>query len=205
MFRIINIGVLSQNKFWGESARMREDISATCTLLEVGGHRLLIDPSPRREDLERLLFNRSGLHPEAIDMVYATHWHGDHLFGLRLFEHATWLMAGAGIAEWCERAPEYRHLSDRFQPAEGALPEGVELFPAPGHTLTLAGLKVETPWGTLVVAGDAVMNREYFAAEEGYHNSVDFVQAAETIRRIKAAADLVIPGHDSLVLARRNG
>ncbi|MCU0522470.1 MAG: MBL fold metallo-hydrolase [Anaerolineae bacterium] len=203
MFRIINIGVLSQNKFWGETARMREDISATCTLLEIGGQRLLVDPSPRREVLEKLLFDRAGLRPDAIDIVYATHWHGDHLFGLRLFEHATWLMAEAGIAEWRERAPEYRHLSDRFTPAEDALPTGVELFPAPGHTLALAALKMETPWGTLVVAGDAVMNREYFAAEEGYHNSVDFGQAAETIRRIKAAADLVIPGHDSLVLNRK--
>ncbi len=130
MFRIINIGVLSQNKFWGETARMREDISATCTLLEVGGHRILVDPSPRREPLEALLYNRAGLRPDAIDMVYVTHWHGDHLFGLRLFEHATWLMAEAGIAEWRERAPEYGHLSDRFRPAEAGLPEGVALFPA---------------------------------------------------------------------------
>jgi len=203
MFRIINIGVLSQNKFWGETSRMREDISSTCTLLEMGGHRLLVDPSPRREELERLLFNRAGLRPEAIDRVYVTHWHGDHLFGLRLFEHATWLMAAEGIAEWREKAPDYRHLADRFVAAEGALPKGVELFPAPGHTLTLAALKVETPWGTLIVAGDAVMNREYLAAEEGYHNSVDFEQAAETIRRIKLAADLVIPGHDNLVLTGR--
>ena len=203
MFRIINIGVLSQNKFWGETTRMREDISATCTLLEVDGHRLLVDPSPRREVLEKLLFDRAGLHPDAIDLIYATHWHGDHLFGLGLFEHATWLMAEAGISEWRERAPEYRHLSDRFQPAEGALPDGIELFPAPGHTLALAALKAETPWGCLIIAGDAVMNREFLAAEEGYHNSVDFDQAAETIRRIKATADLVIPGHDNLVLNRK--
>lgn len=203
MFRIINIGVLSQNKFWGETRRMREDISATCTLLEVGGHRLIIDPSPRREALEKLLFDRAGLRPDAIDMVYVTHWHGDHLFGLRLFEHATWLMEEAGIAEWRESAPEYRHLADRFVPATGALPEGVELLPAPGHTSTLAALKLETPWGCLVVAGDAVMNREFLAAEEGYHNSVDFAQAADTIRRIKGVADLVIPGHDNVVLNRR--
>lgn len=203
MFRIINIGTLSRNKFWGETSRMREDISATCTLLELGGHRLLVDPSPRREELARLLYNRAGLRPEAIDMVYVTHWHGDHLFGLRLFEHATWMMAEAGLAEWYERAPDYRHLHERFVPAEGALPEGVELFPAPGHTLSLAALKALTPWGDLIVAGDAVMNREYFAAEEGYHNSVDFDLAADTVRRIKAAAALVIPGHDNVILNTR--
>lgn len=202
-FRIINIGTLSRNKFWGETERMRDEISATCTLLDVGGHRVLVDPSPRREALEMLLFSRAGLRPDAIDTIYVTHWHGDHLFGLRLFEHATWLMAADGIAEWRERAPDYRHLADRFVPAEGALPEGLELFPAPGHTPTLAALKTETPWGSLIVAGDAVMNREYYEAEEGYFNSIDFDQAAETVRRIKAASDLVIPGHDSLLLNSR--
>jgi glyoxylase-like metal-dependent hydrolase (beta-lactamase superfamily II) len=200
MFRIINIGTLSQNKFWGETQRMREDISATCTLLEVGDHRILVDPSPRREALAQMLFNRAGLRPSAIDMVYVTHWHGDHLFGLRLFEDAVWLMAEDGIAEWHERAPDYRHLSDRFQPAEGALPSGVALFPAPGHTPALTALRVDTRWGPLIIAGDAVMNREYFAAEEGYRNSIDFDAAANTIRRIKAEAALVIPGHDNLIL-----
>ena len=131
MFRIINIGVLSQNKFWGETARMREDISSTCTLLEVGGHRIIVDPSPRREALEAALFNHAGLRPDAIDMVYVTHWHGDHLFGLRLFEHAAWLMAEVGIAEWRERAPEYRHLSDRFQPARLGCPRASRSIPRP--------------------------------------------------------------------------
>ncbi len=200
VFRIINTGVLSQNKFWGETARMREDISATCTLLEVGGHRLLVDPSPHQEELETLLYNRAGLRPEAIDMVYVTHWHGDHMFGLRLFEHAIWLMAEAGLAEWREKAAENPQLYGRFVAAEGALPEGVEIFPAPGHTLALAALKMPTPFGDLIIAGDAVMNREYFGAAEGYHNSVDFDLAAESIRRIKAAAALVIPGHDNVIL-----
>jgi len=203
VFRIINTGVLSQNKFWGETARMREDISATCTLLAVGGHRLLVDPSPQREELARLLYNRAGLRPEAIDMVYVTHWHGDHMFGLRLFEHATWLMAEAGLAEWQEKAADYHQLHACFVAAEEALPEGVELFPAPGHTLALAALKMPTPFGDLIVAGDAVMNREYFAAELGYHNSVDFDLAAESIRRIKATAALVIPGHDNVILNMR--
>jgi len=200
MFRIINIGTLSQCKFWGETERMREDISATCTLVEVGGKRIIVDPSPRRADLARLLFNRAGIGPEAIDIVYATHWHGDHLFGIRLFKDAVWTMAEAGLAEWSEKAPGYRHLHERFVPAEGALPDGVVIYPAPGHTPTLAALMVPTRWGDLIVAGDAVMNREYFAAEEGFRNSVDFEAAAETIRRIKAEAALVIPGHDNLII-----
>ena len=200
MYRIINIGTLSQNKFWGEKERMRRDISATCTLLEVADHKLLVDPSPRPEPLEKLLFNRAGLRPDAIDMIFVTHFHGDHRFGLELFDHATCLMAASGLDEWRDSTPQEAELIDRFAPAEDHLPEGLSLFHAPGHTPHLYALQARTRWGTLIIAGDAVMNREYFAAEEGYHNSKDFDQAAETIRRIKATADLVIPGHDNVLI-----
>jgi glyoxylase-like metal-dependent hydrolase (beta-lactamase superfamily II) len=44
------------------------------------------------------------------------------------------------------------------------------------------------------------MTPEFFAAEEGYHNSVDFEQATETIRQIKRAAKLIIPGHGNVIL-----
>jgi glyoxylase-like metal-dependent hydrolase (beta-lactamase superfamily II) len=200
MYRIINIGTLSQNKFWGETTRMRREISATCTLLEVGGKRLLVDPSPHPDVLATLLFNRAGLRPDAIDLIFLTHFHGDHRFGLALFEHATWLMTGDGLAEWSEHSPVDLPLIERFQLAEEHLPEGVEPLAAPGHTANLYALTAETQWGPLVIAGDAVMNREFFAAGEGYHNSVDFEQAATTIRKIKAIAALVIPGHDNVIL-----
>jgi glyoxylase-like metal-dependent hydrolase (beta-lactamase superfamily II) len=147
-----------------------------------------------------MLFNRAGLKPDAIDSVFVTHFHGDHRFGLELFDHATWFMAEEALATWQARSPQDAALIERFTPAQGQLPEGVELYPAPGHTTTLHALKTSTRWGDLIIAGDAVMNREYFEAEEGYRNSVDFDQAAETVRRIKAAAALVIPGHDNVIL-----
>jgi glyoxylase-like metal-dependent hydrolase (beta-lactamase superfamily II) len=200
-FRIINIGTLSMNKFWGETERVHP-VSATCTLLETGGQRLLVDPSPHPEPLRSLLFDRSGLSPASIDAVFLTHWHGDHRFGLELFEGVPWWMAQAGLAEWRERSPEDARWIDRFHPAEERLPPGIELYPTPGHTLGHHSLIADTRWGPLVVTGDAAMNVEFYEAGEGYHNSVDFEQAAETIRRIKKAAALVIPGHGNLILNR---
>jgi N-acyl homoserine lactone hydrolase len=198
-FTIVNIGTLSMNKFWGETERLRSP-SATCTLLQYGGTRLLVDPSPEPTALEPMLFARTGLRPAAIDVVFLTHWHGDHRYGLASFEGASWCVAADGLAEWQRRHPDEAAFWQRFQAAEGALPAWIELYPSPGHAVGHCSLRVETAWGPLIVAGDAVMTPEFLTAEEGYHNSIDFDQATETIREIKRVARLVIPGHGNLIL-----
>lgn len=203
-FAIVNIGTLPMNRFWGETERVRS-ATATCTLLELGGSRLLVDPSPEPQELEPMLFARTGLRPGDIDQVFLTHFHGDHRYGLELFGGQAWMMAAAGLEDWRRQSPEDVALTSRVVPAEGALPQGVELFHTPGHTEGSCSLVVQTAWGPLFVTGDAVMAEEYFEAEEGYGNSVDFAQAAETIRKIKAAAALVIPGHGNLILNRYGG
>lgn len=196
---IVNIGTLSMNKFWGETERVRS-ATATCVLLESKGRRLLVDPSPGPEELEPMLFDRTGLRPSDVDSVFVTHFHGDHRYGLELFEGATWLMAEAGLKEWLARSPQESDLIERFFPAEGRLPDGIRLFASPGHTFGHHGLQMDTRWGRLIVAGDAVMTQDFFDAEEGYHNCVDFELAAQTIRAIKERADWVIPGHGNLIV-----
>ena len=83
-FTVINIGTLSANKFWGETERVHA-VSATCTLLQVAGKRVLVDPSPYAPELGQMLYDRTGLRPDDIDQVFVTHFHGDHRFGLDLF------------------------------------------------------------------------------------------------------------------------
>jgi glyoxylase-like metal-dependent hydrolase (beta-lactamase superfamily II) len=198
-FTIVNIGTLSMNKFWGEMERLRSP-TATCTLLQAGDQRLLVDPSPHPELLEPMLFARTGLRPVDIGLVFITHFHGDHRFGLDLFPDASWLMAASGLEEWREHRPQDSGWIDRFRPAEGRLPQGISLFASPGHTYGHHSLRAATQWGTLIVSGDAVMTLDWFEAQEGYHNCVDFELAADTIRRIGQEADLVIPGHGNWFL-----
>jgi glyoxylase-like metal-dependent hydrolase (beta-lactamase superfamily II) len=200
-FTIINIGTLSMNKFWGETERLRS-ATATCTLLVVAGQRLIVDPSPAPALLEPMLLARTGLHPADIDAVFITHFHGDHRFGLELFPDVPWFMASAGLQEWAERSPHEEATFGRFLTAEDNLPGGIRLLPTPGHTMGHYALMADTRWGCLVVAGDAVMTRDFYRAEEGFHNSVDFGQAADTIREIRRVADVLIPGHDNWLLAK---
>ena len=198
-FTIVNIGTLSMNKYWGESKRLRKP-TATCTLLRSKEINLLVDPSPHPPELEQMLFANAGMTPEKIDIVFATHFHGDHLFGLALFPDAKWLMAQEGLDEWLKASRGKQAAIQGFVKAEGNLPDEFSLLPSPGHTYGLHSLAVKTCWGQLVVAGDAVMTSEYFEQEEGYPNSVDFTLASETILNIKRMAALVIPGHGNLIL-----
>ena len=91
-------------------------------------------------------------------------------------------------------------LIGRFLPASERLPQGIHLFPSPGHTFGHHGLRMDTRWGRLIVAGDAVMTQDFFDAEEGFHNCVDFGLATQTIRTIKERAEWVIPGHGNLIM-----
>jgi N-acyl homoserine lactone hydrolase len=198
-FTIVNLGTLSMNKFWGEKERLRQP-AATCTLLEAGDVRLLVDPSPHPEQLEPALFATTGLRPAEIDAVFLTHWHGDHRFGLALWEGKPWWMAAPGLDEWRRSAADDAPLIGQFAPAEGQMPAGVQLYPSPGHTVGHCSLRADTRLGPLIVAGDAVMTADFFRAEEGFHNSIDFARAEKTIRAIKRDARLVIPGHGNLIL-----
>ena len=196
---LINIGTLSMNKFWGETEPVRKP-SATCVLIDDAGLRLIVDPSPHPPELERLLFERAGLRPEEVDEVFLTHRHGDHRFGLELFAGKPWRMAAPELDAWRDAQPADAALAAQFEPAEGRLPGGLSLLSTPGHTATHHSLVVPSPWGPVVVAGDAAMTPDFWAAEEGYHNSVDFAAASASIRTLKQFAAVVIPGHGSFIL-----
>jgi glyoxylase-like metal-dependent hydrolase (beta-lactamase superfamily II) len=193
---IITIGNLSRNRYWGESDErpLRPGI-CTCTLVRGRDFCLLVDPSiEERGRMLAELDRRTGLKPEAVDTVFITHQHGDHHFGLQHFPRAEWL-AAPGVAEALNKSGRYEK---EVRPAAGGLFGGaVELVPSPGHTPEQHSLRFYCDGLAVVVAGDAVMTREFWADRRGYFNSADFELAARTIDALTAIADIIVPGHDN--------
>lgn len=53
---------------------------------------------------------------------------------------------------------------------------------------------------SIVVAGDSVATRDFFRERRGYFNAVDFELSAQTMNKLAAMADIIVPGHDNYFL-----
>jgi len=192
---VITIGNLSRNRYWGESDERRlRDAWCTCTLIRGGGCALLVEPSLKHpEAMAQELDRRTGLTPEMIDAVFVTHQHADHHWGIEAFPQAEWWAVG-DVAEMINEESSYTRP---LEATEGHLFRGVDAIHTPGHTMEHHSLLFECAGQKVVIAGDAVMTRDFFAHRQGYFNSVDFALAAQTMERIATIADVVIPGHDN--------
>jgi glyoxylase-like metal-dependent hydrolase (beta-lactamase superfamily II) len=211
---IVVIGNLSRNRYWGEGEeRPRRPALCTCTLIRGEGFRLLVDPS---FDDARLLAaeldRRCGLAPADVDLVFITHEHGDHHAGLEHFPQAAWLAGPEAAAAINASAKHSRPVqavgagggagAGAGVTAIGALPPGIDLLPTPGHTRSHHSLRFECGGKRVVVCGDAVMTRDFWADRRGYFNSADRDQAARCIDELSRQADLIVPGHDNYFLTR---
>jgi glyoxylase-like metal-dependent hydrolase (beta-lactamase superfamily II) len=203
-FHVLTLGQFSRNRYWGEleTQSYREPV-CTSTLVK-GKLKIVVDPSLPPEDMARVLYNRSGLRPGAIDAVFITHAHGDHYVGIDLFEKARWYIGGIDL-EAMKKSDNRRalELARRLEPCGPGAGEGLEFITLPGHTPGTTGMFFDTPDGRVCVCGDAVMTRDFFVHRQGYYNSMDFNQAAESMGKIAQLADLVVPGHDNYFLNRR--
>ncbi len=198
---ILTIGNLSRNRFWGESDdRGVRPPLCTSTLLRAAGLCLLVDPPHAEPDaMARTLDRRTGLRLDDVTDVFLTHEHADHWFGLAHVTKARWLASGS-VAEKVNAAAD---LPRRVEPAGPRIGEAIEVLATPGHTADHHSLAFACDGLEVVVAGDAVMTRDFFADRRGFHNSADFARAAETIDELARRADILVPGHDNYFLTAR--
>lgn len=222
-YTVISIGALSRNRLWGENEPVRPS-HATTTLIRDQDKLILVDPSLPPEVLKQRLDERAGLKPEQINTVFLTTFRPVHRRGLSLFEKAAWLMHEPEITAMHDHLAELgsrmkdeseadvrqvitaeQALLRRIRPADDKITASVHLFPTAGLSPGAAGLLLAIPSWTVVVAGDAVLTREYFEAGRIFEQAQSVEEAQESLVEIMEVADEIIPGHDNIfrVVGRR--
>ena len=213
---IISIGTLSRNRFWNENSA-RRSAHATTTLLRDDESTIIVDSALPPDILRQRLDERAGLEPSQIDTVFLTNFRPVHRRGLELFRHATWLMhadeieamrcfledvytAATARAEPVDELVEQESgLLEHVQAAPDELTEQIHLFPTPGVTPGAASLLVLDNDRTTVVAGDAIINKEYFAHRQAFEQHSDADQAVQAVAELAEIADRIIQGHDDWI------
>lgn len=149
--------------------------------------------------------NSIGVNKEDIDIVYLTHFHGDHIAGLAdaagalSFPNASYITTGAEWDEWTARwsasdAPQdqanlalFESLRDKFSFASigDEIAPGISMVDLKGHTLGHSGLLVESGGERLLHVVD-LLHQPFQFANTGWHFSFDSNPelAVETRRRI---------------------
>ncbi len=213
---VINIGTLSRNRFWEEAPGARV-AHATTTLIRDGDLTILVDPSLPAELMAHRLDERAGITPDKIDIVFLTNFKPVHRRGLPIFSDAEWVigqveheavldvlnhaMSGMGPGDVNVSLNELNtefELAGRFKPVGDTLSEHVDFFPAYGATAGSGALLVRAA-RTVVVAGDAIINRDYLINGRVWERCVEPESARESFSELLEIADVVIPGHDNII------
>lgn len=204
---MLTIGHLSRNRYWGEvDDRAYREPLCTCTLIRAGDIRIVVDPGLAPEAMACVLDRRAGIAPGSIDIVFLTHFHGDHRVGLAAFPDAEWVMPAREI-EHARRESAAgsadRAVLDRLRPVGPELIPGITVVATPGHSVGHTSLLFESEGRQIAVAGDAAMTRDFFRHRDFYFNTVDPEAAVSSIDIIARVADVVVPGHDNDFLNTR--
>ncbi len=217
-FTVVSIGTLSSNPFWHEPPGVRT-AHATTTLVRDAGRIILVDPSLPAQAILARLFERTGLAAENITDVFCTTLRPTHRRAIDAFPSARWLCAEAELetcrthleamartAERIEREQETLISAElktleRFAAAADKLTPGVHLFPLPGPSAGSAGLLLAAPTRTVLIAGDAAVTAEHVEAGRVWNGCADAEAAKESIQEIVEIADVIVCGHDNLMLS----
>lgn len=216
-YRVISIGALSQNELWPPEAEQPGAAHATTVLVQSEGKNILVDPGLPARVVSARLAERSGLRPSDIDIVFLTNFRPAHRRGLSAFPDASWTLfepereaVGRGLIErFGEEEDEENkrllqeeiNLLRRCAGVSDSLAAQVDLFPSPGFTPGTCGLLLSKPGRTVLVAGDAVPTVEHLEHGRVLRGCFDTQAAQESLVDAIEIADLIVCGHDNLVVS----
>jgi glyoxylase-like metal-dependent hydrolase (beta-lactamase superfamily II) len=214
-YRIISIGALSKHELWQHQGDPRTP-HATTTLIRSEKRVILVDPGLPPQVIAARLEERSGLKPAAVTDVFLTNFRPAHRWGLPAFMNARWLIGereretiGPALIQQFqqEKEDEAKRLLEqdiavlkRCDPAPDKLARGVDLFPLPGFTPGTCGLLLSHTNSTTLIAGDAVATAEHLEQGRVLRGAYDPEQAKESFLEAIEIADVIVCGHDNLVI-----
>jgi glyoxylase-like metal-dependent hydrolase (beta-lactamase superfamily II) len=216
-FCVVSIGALSKNRLWGEAAAVRSAHATTTAVFE-GQRLLLVDPSLPARALGPVFNERTGkqlgdvtdvfcttlrpVHRRSIEALPAANWWA-HEEELGWYRHQLQERLGSAErldAEYAEGLEKELALLERFRPAPERFGQQVTVYPLRGPSPGSAGLLLTPPTATIVVAGDAAITGEHVRRGQVWEGCADVEQALESMRDFLELADVIVPGHDNVLL-----
>ncbi len=168
------------------------------------------------------MLSRIDVKAEEVRRVIITHLHWDHSSGTSLFPLATFYMQESEYRFWSgdpvAARPPFKHFTDETAKAylaslegtdrltllrgdEQILP-GIECLLAPGHSVGLQAVAVNTAKGTAILGSDCAHIFRNYREDWPSALIIDLVGWMKTYEKLRArvsSIDLLFPGHDPIM------
>jgi glyoxylase-like metal-dependent hydrolase (beta-lactamase superfamily II) len=162
------------------------------------------------------ILEQAGVSRDQVDYVFLTHCHYDHCSNLSLFPTATVVIPARAWATWHERPNGANYLHKGFLDEleslhdegrlcaidQGLVAPGIGVRWVGGHSVCSQFIYVNTIRGVAVFTGDTVQMYGNVERDDIIAIRDDEEQCRRALDIARADADLLIPGHDPLVMER---
>ena len=164
------------------------------------------------------------IRPEDVGDVILTHLHYDHVGNFDLFPNARFHLQDRELQFATGRYMQYPALANSFEvedvcgiirlnygrrvifhDGDAELAPGIRLHRAGGHSAGLQFVSVATRRGRVVLASDVSHYYENMEAERPFTIAFhvgEMLDGFAHLRRVAGSDDLIVPGHDPLVMQR---
>lgn len=216
---MISIGTLSANRLWGEFSSVRT-AHATTTLVTTEDRLIMVDPSLPAMALQARLNERTGKQLSDITDVFCTTLRPVHRRSIGAFPHANWWCSEAELEAYSRGLEDMRDAAGRihaetddmaadmdqlkkFRPCSAQFSRQVSFYPLSGPSPGAAGLLLTPATQTIIVAGDAAVTAEHVQRGQVWEGCHDTAAALETLTDLLEIAEIIICGHDNVMITSR--
>lgn len=146
---------------------------------------------------------KAGVSPADVGYVFITHMHGDHFTNYDLFPNATIVTNENAFPDGPASAPA--DMRDRLLlVGDDEVAPGVSTFFLGCHSADSQGIAINTEKGRVVLSGDVAYMFENLEQDRPIR-AEDIEACRQALQVLRSRGDIVLPGHDPLILERFPG